>query len=63
MGSEAAISDAGNAMASMSDAGDDMANMSDAGDYMQGEPDCPWGTEAEYQLLGNIDLLVGAMAP
>jgi len=49
MGSEAAISDAGDAM----------ANMSDAGDDMHGEPDCPWGTEAEYQLLGNIDLLVG----
>ena len=31
MGSEAAISDAGDAMANMSDAGDAMANMSDAG--------------------------------
>ena len=49
MGSEAGISDVGDAM----------ANMSDVGDEMQGEPDCPWGTEAEYQLLGNIDLLVG----
>merc|ERR1712123_192300 len=56
MGSEAAISDA---MANMSEAGDTMANMSDVGDEMHGEPDCPWGTDAEYQLLGNIDLLVG----
>merc|ERR1712123_138300 len=45
--------------ADISEAGDTMANMSDVGDEMHGEPDCPWGTDAEYQLLGNIDLLVG----